>query len=116
MSGVAREVAAELPASGHAAPIIELAHVTVRFGDLIAIENVNISIERGEFIALIGPNGSGKARWSRSRSGWSSRRRARCICSARRRARWAATGPGSAMWPNRRTSIRASRSRSWTWC
>ena len=61
MSGVAREVAAELPASGHAAPIIELAHVTVRFGDLIAIENVNISIERGEFIALIGPNGSGKS-------------------------------------------------------
>jgi zinc transport system ATP-binding protein len=60
MTGAAREAVAVQPAGG-AAPVIELDHVTVRFGDLIAIEDVTMSIERGEFIALIGPNGSGKS-------------------------------------------------------
>jgi zinc transport system ATP-binding protein len=41
-------------------PIIELKEVTVRFQNLIALENVTLQVRRGDFLAVIGPNGSGK--------------------------------------------------------
>jgi ABC-type Mn2+/Zn2+ transport system ATPase subunit len=40
--------------------VIELEHVTVRYQELIALEDVSLQVAAGEFVALIGPNGSGK--------------------------------------------------------
>jgi len=40
--------------------VAELLHVTVRYQDLIALEDVSLRIMSGEFLAVIGPNGSGK--------------------------------------------------------
>jgi ABC-type Mn2+/Zn2+ transport system ATPase subunit len=40
--------------------IAELLHVTVRYQDLIALEDVTLRIMPAEFLAVIGPNGSGK--------------------------------------------------------
>lgn len=40
--------------------VIELEHVTVRYRDVVALEDVTLKVARGEFVALIGPNGSGK--------------------------------------------------------
>ncbi|MDR1956467.1 MAG: sulfate ABC transporter ATP-binding protein [Treponema sp.] len=39
---------------------IEIAHICKTFGDFIALDDINLSIPRGEITALLGPSGSGK--------------------------------------------------------
>ncbi|MBR2968490.1 MAG: ABC transporter ATP-binding protein [Clostridia bacterium] len=41
-------------------PAIELKNVTKRFGEVVANKNVNLSVNRGEILSLLGENGSGK--------------------------------------------------------
>ena len=42
-------------------PVIEMRNITKRFGDVIANENVNLSLYPGEIHALLGENGAGKS-------------------------------------------------------
>jgi branched-chain amino acid transport system ATP-binding protein len=40
--------------------LLELDHVSKRFGGLLAVSNVTFSLDRGEILSMIGPNGAGK--------------------------------------------------------
>lgn len=43
------------------APFIEIKDLTVRFGDVVALRNVNLVIEEGESVGILGRSGSGKS-------------------------------------------------------
>ena len=40
--------------------MIELDHLVKKFGDLTAVSDVSLTIKRGEFFAMLGPNAAGK--------------------------------------------------------
>ncbi len=48
--------------SGAAAtPVIELRHVDKHYGDLHVLKDINLSVDKGEVVVVIGPSGSGKS-------------------------------------------------------
>jgi len=46
--------------NGTAEPILTVEHLTMRFGGLVAVDDLSFSARRGDITALIGPNGAGK--------------------------------------------------------
>ena len=42
-------------------PVLELNHIRKRFGDLEVLQDISLSVEKGEIVAIIGPSGSGKS-------------------------------------------------------
>ncbi|MEU8227109.1 ABC transporter ATP-binding protein [Kribbella sp. NPDC048915] len=46
--------------NGTGAPVLEASGVTMRFGGLLAVNDVNLTVREGEIVGLIGPNGAGK--------------------------------------------------------
>lgn len=43
-----------------AAPLLDIAQLTMRFGGIVALENVSFTVSKGRIAGLIGPNGAGK--------------------------------------------------------
>ncbi|MCG5455989.1 ABC transporter ATP-binding protein [Micromonospora sp. PSH03] len=41
-------------------PVIEVTHLKKRYGDLVAVDDVSLSVEAGEIFGVLGPNGAGK--------------------------------------------------------
>jgi ABC-2 type transport system ATP-binding protein len=40
--------------------MIELNHIVKKFGDLVAVNDLSLTVQRGEFFAVLGPNAAGK--------------------------------------------------------
>jgi branched-chain amino acid transport system ATP-binding protein len=49
--------------------ILDIRNVTVRFGGVVALDNVSFQVNQGEFLCLIGPNGAGKTTMMRAVTG-----------------------------------------------
>ena len=47
-------------------PLIELRHVDKHYGDLHVLNDINLSVDRGEVVVVIGPSGSGKSTMCRT--------------------------------------------------
>jgi zinc transport system ATP-binding protein len=43
------------------APLLEAEHISFSYGEGAVLDDVSLSVEPGEFVALVGPNGSGKS-------------------------------------------------------
>ena len=41
--------------------VLELTDMTMKFGGLVAVDNLSLSLDKGEILGLIGPNGAGKS-------------------------------------------------------
>ena len=116
-------------------PLVSIENLEVRFGDVVAIENLNFAVRRGEFVSLLGPSGCGKSTLAQSHrsigSAWRAARsccaiptcasascfRSRCCCPGERRSitcccRWRYNW--AAAWSIRRTAARPSGCSIWS--
>jgi oligopeptide transport system ATP-binding protein len=50
----------------HSPPILEASELTVRYGDVTAVDGINLSVERGEVLGLVGESGCGKSSLARA--------------------------------------------------
>ena len=41
--------------------MIEVQHLTKRYGATLAVSDLNFTVERGEIVGFLGPNGAGKS-------------------------------------------------------
>src|SRR5947207_15552434 len=62
MRGHAVETGARpgMDANAQSPPAVRLEGVRKSFGDVVAVEDVEVEIRRGEFFSMLGPSGSGK--------------------------------------------------------
>ena len=58
--------------------LLAVDNLSKRFGGFVALDGISISVNPGERIGLIGPNGSARARWSIAFAARCRTRRARC--------------------------------------
>jgi sulfate-transporting ATPase len=48
------------PDGASSGPLLDVKNLTVRYGGVVAVDNVSFTVEEGQIVGLIGPNGAGK--------------------------------------------------------
>jgi ABC-2 type transport system ATP-binding protein len=48
------------PASGNGAPALSVRGLRKRYGDVVAVDGLDLAVTTGECFGLLGPNGAGK--------------------------------------------------------
>ena len=62
-----RPLAPLVPGAGTAGhPLVELTHVEKHFGDLHVLKDINLRVNKGEVLVIVGPSGSGKSTMCRT--------------------------------------------------
>jgi ABC-type multidrug transport system ATPase subunit len=74
--------------------VIEVQHLTKRYGSVTAVEDVSFRVERGEIFGFLGPNGAGKTTTMRILTGYMPRRSSPDSTSSSSRSRQSA-GPAT---------------------
>jgi branched-chain amino acid transport system ATP-binding protein len=60
---------ADATLTARAEPVLTARGVTVRFGGLVAVDDVDLDVREGELVGIIGPNGAGKTTFFHTLSG-----------------------------------------------
>ena len=98
--GVAAPAALAAPAPAAASTrraVIQVQHVTKKFGDVVGVDDISFEVYEGEIFGFIGPSGSGKTTTMRLLNGIYAPTSGRCACWAwTRPSRPAACTRGSA--------------------
>jgi NitT/TauT family transport system ATP-binding protein len=61
MNAIAFATRPEATTLSRAEPLVTIENLRIRFGSVVAIENLDFSVRRGEFVSLLGPSGCGKS-------------------------------------------------------
>jgi len=62
---------------------VELQHVRKRFGEVTAVDEVSLSVLKGEFLTLLGPSGCGKTTLLRMIAGFEAPGSGRVVLAGR---------------------------------
>jgi putative spermidine/putrescine transport system ATP-binding protein len=69
--------------TGHPVPAIRLDGIRKRFGDVVAVDGVDLDVAEGEFFSLLGPSGSGKTTCLRMIAGFEEPTEGRILLAGR---------------------------------
>jgi sulfate-transporting ATPase len=59
-AGVGSNGHASVPENAETGPLLEVSNLTVRYGGVVAVDDVSFNVQQGQIVGLIGPNGAGK--------------------------------------------------------
>ena len=91
---------ADRPAADEPRAILQARGVTMRFGGLLAVDNVDLEVREGEIVGLIGPNGAGKTTFFN------------CLTGLYRPTEGEVTFSGTVLPPKPRAVVKAGMSRT----